>query len=168
MIAWCLIAGRSWCAGYVAAFMRWRLCGGVYTVTVMWRSTVFTATSSANQLVSGWFDGFVAVNLFHRHFFGKSACFRLIWRFRCGQLTSSPILRQTSLFLTDLTVKWRPTHFTANSPANKPGYRQIWRFRCGQLSSPQFLRQTAPATPTSPANLPGYAKKSQRAPMARN
>ena len=47
-------------------------------LTVSLRLTYFTATSSANLLVSFWFDGFVAVNLLHLHFFGKSACFCLI------------------------------------------------------------------------------------------
>ena len=42
-------------------------------LTVSLRLTYFTATSSANLLVSFWFDGFVAANLLHHHFSGNPA-----------------------------------------------------------------------------------------------
>ena len=90
---------------------------------LIWRfrceQLTYTTTSSANQFFSGRFDGFVAVNLLHHHFFGKSACFWRIWRFRCGQLTSPPLLRQVNLFRKELTLSLRWTHFTTTSSANQ-------------------------------------------------
>ena len=115
---------------------------------LIWRfrceQLTYTTTSSANQLFSGRFDGFVAVNLLHRHFIGKSTCFGKNWRFRCGELTSPPLLRQISLFLKNLTLSWRSTHFTATSSASQGKsacFWRIWRFRDGELTSPPLLRQ---------------------------